>query len=55
VRINGQNYGLSTPDALVATIKEIVGPVPGIDAHPTSPTQPSQLRLVRSPRNTTAK
>jgi protein-disulfide isomerase len=32
VRINGQDYELSTPDALVARIKEIVGPVPGIDA-----------------------
>jgi protein-disulfide isomerase len=37
VRINGQDYDLSTPDALVAKIKEIVGPVPGIDA-PTPPT-----------------
>jgi protein-disulfide isomerase len=34
VRINGQDYELSTPDALVAKIKEIVGPVPGIDAPP---------------------
>jgi protein-disulfide isomerase len=41
VRINGQDYELSTPDALVATIKEIVGPVPGIDAPVTSPTPPS--------------
>jgi protein-disulfide isomerase len=32
VRINGQDYELSTPDALVASIKELVGPVPGIDA-----------------------
>jgi protein-disulfide isomerase len=36
VRINGQDYDLSTPDALVARIKEIVGPVPGIDAPPRS-------------------
>ena len=36
VRINGQDYDLSTPDARVARIKEIVGPVPGIDAPPTS-------------------
>src|SRR5271167_770672 len=28
VRINGQDYELSTPDALVARIKEIVGDVP---------------------------
>jgi protein-disulfide isomerase len=32
VRINGRDYELSTPDALVAKIKEIVGSVPGIDA-----------------------
>ncbi|MDT5245432.1 MAG: hypothetical protein QOD36_2808 [Mycobacterium sp.] len=31
VRINGQDYELSTPDALVARVKEIVGPVPGMD------------------------
>ena len=30
VRINGQDYELSTSDALVARIKEIVGPVPGM-------------------------
>ena len=41
VRINGQDYELSTSDALVARIKEIVGPVPGIDAPATSPTRPS--------------
>jgi protein-disulfide isomerase len=41
VRINGQDYDLSTPDALVARIKEIVGPVPGIDAPATSPPRPS--------------
>jgi protein-disulfide isomerase len=32
VRINGQDYELSTPDALVTSIKELVGPVPGIDS-----------------------
>ena len=31
VRINGQDYQPSTPDALVAKIKEIVGNVPGLD------------------------
>jgi protein-disulfide isomerase len=41
VRINGQDYELSTPDALVARIKQVVGPVPGIDAPPTSSTRPS--------------
>jgi protein-disulfide isomerase len=35
VRINGQDYELSTPDALVSSIEQLVGPVPGIDA-PTS-------------------
>jgi protein-disulfide isomerase len=41
VRINGQDYELSTPDALVARIKEIVGPLPGIDAPGPSSTRPS--------------
>lgn len=41
VRINGQHYQLSTPGSLVARIKEIVVPVPGIDTPPTSSTQPS--------------
>jgi len=35
VRINGQDYQWSTPDALVAKIKEIVGDVPGIDSAAT--------------------
>ena len=41
VRINGHDYELSTPEALVATIKEIVGPVPGLDAPTTNSTRPS--------------
>jgi protein-disulfide isomerase len=42
VRLNGQDYDLSTPDALVAAIKDIVGPVPGIDtATAASATRPS--------------
>jgi hypothetical protein len=41
VRINGQDYELSTPDALVASIKELVGPVPGIDAPTHESTRPS--------------
>lgn len=41
VRINGQDYELSTPEALVARIKEIVGPVPGIDGPATSSPRPS--------------
>ena len=40
VRINGQDYEPSTPDALVARIKEIVGDVPGIDAPTPTPTPP---------------
>ncbi len=35
VRINGQEYQWSTPDAFVAKIKEIVGDVPGIDSAAT--------------------
>jgi protein-disulfide isomerase len=32
IKINGENYEPSTPDALVAKIKTIVGDVPGLDA-----------------------
>jgi protein-disulfide isomerase len=32
IRINGQDYQPSSPDALVAKIKEIVGDVPGLDS-----------------------
>ena len=31
IKINGEDYDCSTPDALVSKIKEIVGDVPGID------------------------
>ena len=31
VRINGEDYNYSSPDELVAKIKEIVGDVPGLD------------------------
>jgi protein-disulfide isomerase len=31
IKINGENYEPSTPDALVTKIKSIVGDVPGID------------------------
>lgn len=34
VRINGEDYEYSTPDALVAKIKEIVGDLPGLTAAP---------------------
>ncbi|HEX5143890.1 MAG TPA: DsbA family protein [Mycobacterium sp.] len=32
VRINGEDYQYSTPDALVAKVKEVVGNVPGLDS-----------------------
>lgn len=41
VRINGEDYEYSTPDALVAKIKEIVGDVPGLEAAPPAPAQPA--------------
>ncbi|MBB2991459.1 protein-disulfide isomerase [Mycolicibacterium iranicum] len=37
VRINGEDYQYSTPEALVAKIKEIVGDVPGLEAAPPAP------------------
>lgn len=37
VRINGEDYKPTTPDALVAKIKEIVGDVPGLTAAPAAP------------------
>jgi protein-disulfide isomerase len=43
VKINGEDYQFSTPDALVAKIKEIVGNVPGLNgAAPPAPA-PSAL------------
>jgi protein-disulfide isomerase len=32
IRINGEDYNPTTPDALVAKIKEVVGDVPGLEA-----------------------
>ncbi|PXX12288.1 DsbA family protein [Mycolicibacterium moriokaense] len=42
IKINGQDYKTSTPDALVAKIKEIDGNVPGLDgaAPPEQPAPP---------------
>ncbi|MCP9274304.1 DsbA family protein [Mycolicibacterium arenosum] len=40
VKINGEDYQYSTPDALVAKIKEIVGDVPGLTAAPSQPVPP---------------
>jgi protein-disulfide isomerase len=40
VRINGQDYQYSTPDALVSKIKEIVGDVPGLSVPAPAPAAP---------------
>jgi protein-disulfide isomerase len=37
IRINGEDYEPTTPDALIAKIKEIVGDVPGLDAAAPAP------------------
>jgi protein-disulfide isomerase len=43
IRINGQDYETSTPDALVAKVKELVGDVPGLDgAAPPEQPAPAQ-------------
>lgn len=39
IRINGQDYTPTTPDALVAKVKETVGDVPGLTAVPAAPAQ----------------
>jgi protein-disulfide isomerase len=39
VKINGKDYEPTTPDALVAAVKQIVGDVPGID-NPVTPAAP---------------
>jgi protein-disulfide isomerase len=46
VRINGQDYDLSTPDALVARVETIVGNVPGIGTPVLTTAAPSQPRAV---------
>ena len=41
IKINGQDYEVSTPDALVAEVTKIVGNVPGLEgAAPPAPAQP---------------
>jgi protein-disulfide isomerase len=37
VRINGEDYQYTTPDALVAKIRDIVGDVPGLEPAPPAP------------------
>jgi protein-disulfide isomerase len=51
VRINGQDYEYSTPDALVAKIKEIVGDVPGLVTAPAAadPTHPGDAPPAADP------
>jgi protein-disulfide isomerase len=49
VRINGEDYKFSTPDALVAKIKEIVGDVPGLTAAPAAPTPPATAPAPTAP------
>ncbi|HKP44308.1 DsbA family protein [Mycobacterium sp.] len=52
IRINGEDYQYSTPDALVTKIKEIVGDVPGLDgpapAAPAAPA-PAQTPAAQAP------
>jgi protein-disulfide isomerase len=52
VRINGEDYEYSTPDALVAKIKEIVGDVPNVTAAPPAPV-PTQPGAPPAPAPTT--
>ncbi|HEX2284258.1 MAG TPA: thioredoxin domain-containing protein [Mycobacterium sp.] len=40
IRINGEDYDPSTPDALIAKIEEIVGNVPALDAGAPAPAPP---------------
>ncbi|MEU0494261.1 thioredoxin domain-containing protein [Mycobacterium sp. NPDC006124] len=50
VRINGEDYQFSTPNALVAKIKEIVGDIPGASAAPPAPAPtPTATAPVQTP------
>jgi protein-disulfide isomerase len=50
VKINGQDYKPTTPDALVAEIKKIVGNVPGVDgAAPPAEAPPGQPAPAQAP------
>ncbi len=52
IRINGEDYAPTTPDALVAKIKETVGNVPGLDgAAPPAPPAPAPATAPRHPRH----
>jgi protein-disulfide isomerase len=48
IKINGQDYTPTTPDALVAKIKEIDGNVPGLDG-PAAPETPAAPALPPAP------
>jgi len=48
VRINGEDYEFTNPDALVAKIKSIVGDVPGLAAAPPA-AQPTPLLPAPAP------
>ena len=51
IKINGDNYDPSTPDALVNKIKEIVGNIPGIDGA-VAPASRDRCGVDRSRRST---
>ena len=49
IRINGEDYETSTPDALVAKVKEIVGNVPGLDGAAPPEQAPAQAPAPAAP------
>lgn len=49
IRINGEDYSPTTPDALVAKIKEIVGDVPGLQAAPPAQAPAGQAPAAQAP------
>ncbi|MDT5209952.1 MAG: hypothetical protein QOF67_2367, partial [Mycobacterium sp.] len=49
VKINGQEYQQSTPDALVTEIKKIVGNVPGLDGAAPPAQAPGQPPAAPAP------
>jgi len=56
VRINGEDYQFSTPAALVAKVKEIVGDIPGASTAPPAPApiQPGGTPTATAPVQTPA-
>ena len=49
IRINGEDYETSTPDALVAKVREIVGNVPGLDGAAPPEQAPPQAPAPAAP------